>query len=228
MKNLQISALPIARCGLNRRARRQRGAGPTTCRSNSFRAGTYTVFYHASADDISGPYVPPGVNIEAQNVETAYFAYIRRLSSTIRCRIDCRLPAAGERPRASVRHRWARCPTTASWSRAPAGLLPAVLLEYRFLSENSPWQPFVGVGVNYTTFYDRDTTAAGNAAFGGPTRLSLTASVGPAATVGVGYHVARAVGMSTLRIPLHRSRATSPPTRPASSAPRTSASDRRC
>ena len=57
-----------------------------------------------------------------------------------------------------------------------------MLLEYNFLNENSPFRPFLGVGVNYTTFYDRDSTAAGNAASGGPTKISLTSSVGPAVT----------------------------------------------
>jgi outer membrane protein W len=45
------------------------------------------------------------------------------------------------------------------------------------------------VGVNYTNFYDRRSTAQGNAGLGGPTRLSLTASVGPAATAGLAYTI---------------------------------------
>jgi outer membrane protein len=66
---------------------------------------------------------------------------------------------------------------------------PTLLLEYNFWSENSMLRPYLGVGVNYTTFYDRDTTAAGNAASGGPTKLSLTSSVGPAVTGGVTYRI---------------------------------------
>ena len=56
---------------------------------------------------------------------------------------------------------------------------------------------FVGVdstavmGINYTNFYDRKSTAHGNAASGGPTKLSLTSSVGPAGpqalVLSVGY-----------------------------------------
>ena len=49
--------------------------------ANSARIGLYSVFYHVSADDLSGPYVPPGANIDAKNVETLYLAYVRRLSS---------------------------------------------------------------------------------------------------------------------------------------------------
>jgi outer membrane protein len=72
---------------------------------------------------------------------------------------------------------------TARW------IAPTALLEYKFLSENSKLRPYIGVGVNYTTFYDRDSTPAGNAASGGPTKLSLTSSVGPAGTVGLAYNI---------------------------------------
>jgi outer membrane protein W len=47
------------------------------------------------------------------------------------------------------------------------------------------------VGINYTTFYDRQVTYAGQQAIGGPTRLSLTASVGPVGTVGVKYEASK-------------------------------------
>src|SRR6202030_3424137 len=73
---------------------------------------------------------------------------------------------------------------TARW------IAPTVLLEYKFLSENSRFRPYIGVGVNYATFYDRDSTGQGNAISCGPTKLSLTSSVGPAGTVGVRYNIA--------------------------------------
>ncbi len=156
---------------------------------NSLRLGSYSVFYHTSADDVSGPYVPPGVNLQAENVTTLYGAYIRRLSS----KFDVEL-ALGYPPLAKIKGLGPTMVGSVPYNNVEVSsarwIAPTLLLEYRFLSENCAWQPFFGVGVNYTTFYDRTTTAAGNAAFGGPTRLSLTASVGPAATVGVGYHVA--------------------------------------
>ena len=157
--------------------------------NNSLRVGSYSVFYHTSADNISGPYVPPGVNLEAQNLTTLYGAYIRRLWS----RFDAEL-ALGYPPLAKIQGvgpaTVGSVPYNGVVVSSARWIAPTLLLEYRLLNENYAWQPFIGVGVNYTTFYDRTTTAAGNAAFGGPTRLSLTASVGPAATIGVGYHVA--------------------------------------
>jgi outer membrane protein len=156
--------------------------------SNSFRLGSYTVFYHTHADDITGPFVPAGVNLKAQDLETLYVGYVRRLSSAFSLELALGYPplnkVEGKGPATvgSVPYN-GQVVSTARW------LSPAVLLEYNFLSEDSKLRPFVGVGVNYTNFYDRKSTAQGNAGLGGPTKLSLTASVGPAATAGLAYTI---------------------------------------
>ena len=157
--------------------------------NNSARIGLYSVFYHAKADDLSGPFVPPGVNIKAKDVETVYFGYVRRLSPHFDAELALGYPpitkTLGKGPAAlgSVPYN-GEIISTARW------LAPTVLLEYKFFDETARLRPFIGVGVNYTNFYDRKSTAQGNAASGGPTRLSLTSSVGPAATAGLAYHVA--------------------------------------
>jgi outer membrane protein len=157
--------------------------------SNSARIGLYSVFYHVSADDLSGPYVPPGANIDAKNVETLYLAYVRRLSSHFDVELTLGYPplqkTVGKGPATlgSVPYD-GQVIATARW------LAPTVLVEYMFLDENSKLRPYIGAGVNYTDFYDRDSTAQGNAASGGPTKLSLTSSVGPAGTVGLAYNFA--------------------------------------
>jgi outer membrane protein len=158
--------------------------------SNSARIGLYSVFYHVKADDLSGPYVPPGANIDAKNVETLYLGYVRRLSPHFDVELTLGYPplqkTVGKGPAAlgSVPYN-GQVIATARW------LAPTVLVEYMFLDENSKWRPYIGAGVNYTTFYDRNSTAQGNAASGGPTKLSLTSSVGPAGTVGIAYNIAQ-------------------------------------
>jgi outer membrane protein len=156
--------------------------------SNSFRVGSYTVFYHTHADDITGPFVPAGVNLKSQDLETLYVGYVRRLSPAFALELAVGYPplnkVEGKGPATvgSVPYN-GQVVSTARW------LSPALLLEYNFLSEDSKFRPYIGVGVNYTNFYDRRSTAQGNAALGGPTKLSLTASVGPAATLGVAYAI---------------------------------------
>jgi outer membrane protein len=156
--------------------------------NNSLRAGSYSVFYHTHADDITGPFVPAGVNLKSQDLETLYVGYVRRLSPAFALELALGYPplnkVEGKGPATvgSVPYN-GQVVSTARW------LSPAALLEYNFLSEDSKFRPYIGVGVNYTNFYDRKSTAQGNAGLGGPTKLSLTASVGPAATAGVAYAI---------------------------------------
>jgi outer membrane protein len=156
---------------------------------NSARIGLYSVFYHVKADDLSGPYVPPGANINANNVETLYLGYVRRLSPHFDVELTLGYPplqkTVGKGPATlgSVPYN-GQVIATARW------LAPTVLFEYMFFDESSKWRPYIGAGVNYTTFYDRNSTAQGNAASGGPTKLSLTSSVGPVGTAGVAYNIA--------------------------------------
>ena len=165
--------------------------------SNTFRIGSETVFYHTNADDLQPictavpvtGCVPTGVNIKAQNLETLYAAYVRRLSSDF----DVEL-ALGYPPLAKVEGKGpatvGSVPYNGQVVSSARWISPTLFLEYKFLPESSNLRPYVGVGVNYTTFYDRDTTAVGNEGFGGPTKLSLSASVGPAGTVGFTYRLA--------------------------------------
>jgi len=156
---------------------------------NSLRIGLYSVFYHASADDISGPYVPPGVNLDAKNVQTLYLAYVATLVPHFDVELAIGYPpltkTVGKGPATVGSAPYdGQVISTARW------LAPTLLFEYKFYQPDWRLRPYVGIGVNYTTFYDRDSTAAGNAASGGPTKLSLTSSVGPAATVGLEYNIA--------------------------------------
>lgn len=154
---------------------------------NEVRAGLYYVHFSASADDISGPYVPPGVNLRLQDLETLYVAYIRRLTTHFGIELTVGYPpltkteGRGPATLGSVPYN-GQVISTARW------LAPTLLGEYSFFDDSSRWRPYVGVGVNYTRFYSRQSTTAGNAATGGPTSLSLPVSVGPAAIVGVSYH----------------------------------------
>jgi outer membrane protein len=156
--------------------------------SNSARIGLYSVFFHVKADDLSGPYVPPGANIDAQNVNTLYLGYVRRLSSHFDVELAIGYPplqkteGKGPATLGSVPYN-GQVIATARW------LAPTLLVEYKFFDENSKLRPYIGAGANYTAFYDRNSTAQGNAVSGGPTKLSLTSSVGPAGTAGLAYNI---------------------------------------
>jgi outer membrane protein len=155
---------------------------------NDVRLGVYSVFYHTSADDITGPYVPAGVNLKAENLETLYVGVVHHFPDNFALEL-----ALGYPPLAKIKGSGpatvGSVPYDGQVISGARWISPTLLLEYNFLPDTAPLRPYIGVGVNYTTFYDRDATAAGNAASGGPTRISLTSSVGPAVTGGVTYRI---------------------------------------
>ncbi len=158
---------------------------------NSVRIGLYYVHFDTAASNISGPFVPSslGLNIHVDDIETLYLAYVRTLTPHLDAELTVGYP-----------------PLTKTEGRGPATLgsipyngkvissarwfAPSLLLEYVFRDPGARLRPYVGVGVNYTKFFARQSTVAGNAASGGPTSISLPVSVGPVATVGLSYHLA--------------------------------------
>jgi outer membrane protein len=157
--------------------------------NNDVRVGLYFVHYDAQADDISGPFVPPGLNVHLDNLVTAYFGYVRTFSSHWAAELAFGWPpltkteGRGPATLGSVPYN-GQVISTARW------LAPTLLLEYVFGDPNSRLRPYVGAGVNYTKFISRQSTAAGDAASGGPTSIALPSSVGPAVTAGLSYEVA--------------------------------------
>jgi outer membrane protein len=86
--------------------------------------------------------------------------------------------------------------TTGTGTLAPFGKVakvkqanPTAFITYNFGERNDKWRPYVGLGVNFTHFYDAESTASGDLANGGPTKLSLSNSWGWAAKAGLSYRV---------------------------------------
>ena len=159
-----------------------------TAPPNEIRAGMYALFYNVSAQNISGPYAPAGLNLSVKNVQTLYLAYVRTLTDHFNLELALGYPpitktyGKGPSMLGSVPYNDVEL-SSARWAA------PTLLLNYKFLNENYALRPYLGAGINYVYFYDRDSTAAGNAASGGPTKLSLTRSLGPAGTVGLAYNI---------------------------------------
>jgi outer membrane protein len=155
---------------------------------NTLRLGVYFVHFDANAGDITGPYAPPGLNVHLNNVETLYFAYVRTLSTHFNLEFAFGYPpltkteGRGPAVLGSVPYN-GQTISTARW------FSPSLLVNYVFGDANSRLRPYVGVGVNYTKFLARQSTAAGDAASGGPTSISLPVSVGPTATAGLAYEL---------------------------------------
>jgi outer membrane protein len=162
--------------------------------NNTIRLGEYWVWYSVHASDLSGPFVPPGVGLDVNNTTTPYIAYLRRLSTHFTVELAAGVPpltkTVGKGPAVVGSVPYAgREIATVRW------LAPSLLFEYVFFSDSSALRPYIGVGLNYVDFYDRNSTAAGNAASGGPTRIELPTSLGVAGTVGLSYRLPHDVSM---------------------------------
>jgi len=155
---------------------------------NTVRVGEYWIFYHVYANDVQGPYVPPGANLNLKNNSTPYFAYLRRLSTNFAAELTLGIPpltktyGKGPATAGSVPYNGVEF-TSARW------FAPSALLEYVFFDDTHKLRPYIGAGVNYVYFYSRQQTAAGDAVVGGPTRIFLPYSIGPAATAGLNYQI---------------------------------------
>jgi len=68
-------------------------------------------------------------------------------------------------------------------------LPPTLLVEYYFGNAQSKLRPYVGVGINYTIFFDDSFTGNPNASSLNLENLELSNSVGLAAKVGVDYMI---------------------------------------
>jgi outer membrane protein len=165
------------------------GARAADTDANTVRVGMYFVHFDAKAGDITGPYAPAGLNIHANNVETLYLAYVRTLSTHFNVEFAFGYPpltrteGRGPAKLGSVPYN-GQVISTARW------FSPSMVVNYVFGDTNSRLRPYLGIGVNYTKFLSRQSTAAGDAASGGPTSIALPSSVGPTATAGLAYELA--------------------------------------
>ena len=150
---------------------------------NTVRLGMFIVTYDAKAPDVSGPFTPTGLNLKVDTIYTPYLAYIRHLNQNFELQFAFGVPpttksiGVGPAKVGSVPFDGQEVSTTKWFS-------PSLLLDYTFFPSTTFFRPYLGVGVNFTKFYDNTATAAGNAANGGPTSISLTNCWSPAATVG--------------------------------------------
>ncbi len=127
---------------------------------NTVAIGLYDVSFHVHADDITGPYVPPGLNVSNPTINTLYLGYMRRLTRHIDLELVLGMPpvtrtvAKGPAMVGSVPYN-GQTIATARW------FAPSLLAKYYFFSPDAMFRPYLGVGVNYTNFYSRQITAAG-------------------------------------------------------------------
>ncbi|MEH6577902.1 MAG: OmpW family outer membrane protein [Amphritea sp.] len=77
---------------------------------------------------------------------------------------------------------------TGSSNIGTAKYFPEVIsLQYYPMESSSKLQPFLGIGINYTAFFDEETSFAVNNSVAGPSTLKIDNSTGIAGQLGVDY-----------------------------------------
>jgi outer membrane protein len=173
-------------------------AGLSTAASaqqNTLRFGFTHVQPNSSATDATGPFLlgpPSGVSLTVQNQDTAFFSYARSINDNMEVELALGYPPTHD---VTAKLNPAIVPgyiVSAFQGQVIAKvrqIAPTVFFNYKFGETQSTWRPFVGVGINYTRFDKRESTATGNALNGGPTDISLSDSWGLALQAGVSYRL---------------------------------------
>lgn len=154
---------------------------------NTVYVGAAYLQTHASLPDLSGYNTPPGLNLDIGNASTVGVGLVRTLNDAWSVELALGYPP---RVRASAAGAtWGKIHVTPGIGIVDADVYsPTAFVNYHPLGQSNRWDPFVGIGVNYTWFANTKALGALTGALG-PTDISLSDSWGAAAHVGVVYHV---------------------------------------
>ncbi|MBC3919415.1 outer membrane beta-barrel protein [Undibacterium sp. CY18W] len=151
---------------------------------NTVRAGIINVQVHSESPDFTsnGPafLTPQPAGLTVGNATTVLLGYTRRLNDNFDFDFLAGIP-----PEHDVKGRGTLAPygTIAKVKQRA----PTFFINYNFGAPTNAWRPYVGLGFNYTQFFDATSTAVGNIATGGPTKIDLKDSFGLAGQVGISY-----------------------------------------
>jgi outer membrane protein len=160
---------------------------------NTFRIGGSYVAPHSSTSDAVGPFLltpDSGVSLRVKDQSTLFFSYARKLDDQYELEL-----AAGIPPTHDVTAKLNPTIVPGYMVSAYQGqtiakvrqFAPTLFVNHKFGEANATFRPFIGLGVNYTKFDHRISTALGNSLNGGPTDIQMKDSWGLAAQVGVDY-----------------------------------------
>src|SRR6185312_5158991 len=153
---------------------------------NSVRIGFDYITNHSSSPSFTsnGPdfLTPQPAGTEAGDAVTPVLAYVRKLNEHWDAELVIGVP-----PRVDAKGTGTLSSFGTVARVKEAG--PDAFLIYNFGQEGDKFRPLVGVGINYTHFFDAESTESGDLASGGPSKISLSNSWGWAAKGGASYKI---------------------------------------
>lgn len=147
---------------------------------NSFKIGYAGVRFNTNSGELTGPpgTTPPGVTADVKNTQTVALVYERKIRDRWSIVAQLGLPPTIEMLGAGNGAALGEVGTAKAY-------FPALLVTYSI--DGLPgFQPYVGVGVNYTFFGSKQVNPGYTAAFGGTSSSAeLKSSLGPVLKLGV-------------------------------------------
>lgn len=162
------------------------GSMAAHAQQNMVRFGVINIQVHSVADPVTsnGPafLTPQPASVSIGNSTTALLAYTRTINDHWDVDVVLGVP-----PKYNVYGAGTFAPfgTIATVKEAA----PTVFAVYNFGNPGDKFRPYVGIGVNYTKFFDGTTTSSGELAAGGPSKIDTKDSVGLAVKVGGTYNL---------------------------------------
>jgi outer membrane protein len=147
----------------------------------TFKAGAIRYDAHSKTDGIQGIGIPPGADAEVGDATTAVLVIERHLTPNLSAEFVLGVPTR------------IRSKATGSVAFLGSDILsavnvaPTVLLTYTFGEPGQALRPYVGIGVNYTTFRSIRSSLA--------PKVEMSDSTGLAAHAGLGYAIDKRWGL---------------------------------
>lgn len=147
-------------------------AVPAQAQQSVVSIGVSRIDLHSKTTGLRGIGIPPGADLEVQDATTLFLSYEYRVTPNWGVELAAGIPPEHD--------------TKAKGSIEFLGkvssvkqLAPTLFVNYRFGDDGATWRPFIGLGINYTRFYDAKSEYGQN--------IELSDSIGPAAQVGLSY-----------------------------------------
>ncbi len=155
--------------------------------NNTVYVGLAYLQNHSSMSDLSGLNTPPGLNLNVGNAPALGFGYVRNLGGPWSFELALGVPPRIRTDAMGVN--WAALGVSPGAGVTDVHVIsPTAFINYHLLGKDVKFDPFVGLGINYTRFADNTALNTLNAHLG-PTTISLSDSWGMAAHAGMLYHI---------------------------------------
>jgi len=152
--------------------------------ANTVKIGYAHSSFNTRSGDLMGPFTPPGVKIDIEDVDLLALSYERRLSDQWSVMFQAGTPPRLHLTAAGTAAGLGRVVSAKIW-------IPAVLATYSFTNV-AGIRPYVGAGANYSHYTDEQATAAYTSAVGGTsTSVKAKSSWGPVVRLGLEYPITK-------------------------------------